>query len=213
LSSPYLAIQHIAESQTDKATTANEAFDGLDSSVNAQTTIAISDADTSLTLDQTTSAGVLKLTGSLTADRYISIPASNRAFIVRNACTGGNLIIRVVGGGGASVSVAPGSLVPLYCDATDVIALGGGGSGSTGGGGTGGTGGSIAYDVVPTGAINGSNIAFVFPNAPNPPASLQFFKNGRKQMQNIDGTLSGATWTFYTAPATGDVLIAGSYTF
>jgi len=213
MATPYLSIPHIAAAQNSKEVTANDAFDRFDASINAQASIGMSDADVTVTAAQMASAGVLQFTGTLTADRYVNIPASDRAFIVRNSTIGGfSLIVQVIGAAGASISVPTASLAALYCDAADVIAIGGGGGG-TGGGGTGGTGSLTAYDVTPTPAIDGSTAAFTFPNAPNPPSSLQFFKNGRKQMQGIDGTLSGAVWTYNTPPAIDDVHIAGSYTY
>jgi hypothetical protein len=213
MATPFLGVPHIAAAQDSKEVTANDAFDRLDASVNAQVSIAMSDGDITLTQAQMASAGVLQFTGTLTADRYVNIPAIDRAFIVRNSTIGGfNLIVQVIGAAGASISVPTASLAALYCDAVDVIAVGGGGGGG-GGGGTGGTGSLTAYDVTPTPAIDGSTSAFTFPNAPNPPSSLQFFKNGRKQMQGIDGTLSGAVWTYNTPPAIDDVHIAGSYTY
>jgi len=220
MATPSLAIQHIQQSQDSKEVTANDAFDALDNSVNAQATIANANADLTLTQEQLASAGCIKITGALTADRYVNLPSVERAFILRNGTTGGfNIIVQVTGAAGASVAVAPAELTPLYCDSVDVIAVGGGGGG-TGGGGTGGTGSLTAYDITPTGTINGTdgtdgNPTFTFPNAPNPPGSLQFFKNGRKQMQGIDGTLSGAVWTYASGsiPVTGDVHIAGSYTY
>jgi hypothetical protein len=215
MASPYLAVQHIQESQNQKEVTANAAFDKIDSSVNGQTVIALTDADLTLTSDQMSSGGVLKFTGAITADRYINIPASARAFILRNSTTGGfNLIAQVVGAAGASVSVASGSLTALYCDSADVIAVGGGGGG-TSGGGSGGTGSLTAYDITPAGTINGSNAVFTLPNAPNPAQSLQLFKNGRKMFSSIDFTIAGNTITYQSGsvPQSGDVHIAGSYTY
>ena len=219
MATPFLAIGHIAESQNNKEVTANAAFDAFDSSINGQAEIAMTDVDATLTAEQMASGGILKFTGTLTADRYVNIPASERAFVARNSTTGGfSLIVQVTGAAGASVSVPSATLAALYCDSADVFAVGGGGTGGTGG--SGGTGALTAYDIVPTGTINGTdgtdgNDTFTFPNAPNPPSSLQFFKNGRKQMQGIDGTLSGAVWTYASGsiPVSGDVHIAGSYTY
>ena len=215
MSTPQLAITHIAAAQNNKEVTANEAFDLLDNAMNAQVSIAMTDADVTLTQAQLASGGVLKFTGALTADRYINVPAIDRSFIVRNATTGGfNLIVQVIGSAGASASVAPSALGALYCDSVDVIAVGGGGGG-TGGGGTGGTGSLTSFDITPTGTIDGSNPTFTLPNAPNPAASLQLFKNGRKMFSTIDFTISGVTITYQSGsiPQVGDVHVAGSYTY
>ncbi len=203
MATPYLAIQQIAESQNQKEVTANAAFDALDSSVNGQTTIAMTDADITLTQAQTASGGVLQFTGTLTADRYVNIPPINRAFSVRNSCTGGNLIVQVVGAGGVSVSVPLNGLIPMYCDSVGVYALGG--SVVSGGGG----GGAAATEHTPVGTINGSNAVFTLPSVPAP-GTLNLYTNGRRMMLGIDFTLSSATITYLTGsiPQTGDVHIA-----
>jgi hypothetical protein len=215
MASPYSAIVHVAAAQDQKEVTMNAAVDRMDALVNAQVPIAMTDADQTLSQDQTTSGVVLQFTGALTADRYINIPAIDRAFVVRNSTTGGfNVIVQVIGAAGASVAVAPGTLTSLYCDSVDVMAIGGGGGG-TGGGGTGGTGSLPAYDITPTGVIDGTNAIFTLPNAPNPAASLQLSKNGRDMYSGIDFTLSGLTITYLTAsiPQPTDVHRAKSFTY
>jgi hypothetical protein len=189
----YLGIPFIAESQNSKEITANAAFDALDSSVNGQTIIPMSDADVTLTQDQTASGGVLKFTGTLTADRYANIPAVNRAFAVRNSCTGGNIVVQVVGATGASIAVPPGTLTLLYCDAADVFAMGGSVVGGGGGGG-----GAAQAEYIPTGTIDGSNAVFTLPVTPT--GAINLYKNGVRQMGGgIDFTLSGNTITYVTA--------------
>jgi hypothetical protein len=218
MGTPYLGIPHIQAAQDQKEVTANDAFDFFDAAMNAQVPIPFAvDADMTITQAQLASGGVLQFTGAITADRYINVPAIDRAFIVRNSTTGGfNVIVQVAGAAGASVPVSAGTLTALYCDSVDVIAIGGGGGGT--GGGTGGTGSLTAYDITPTGVIDGTNPTFTLPNAPNPPASLQLFKNGRKMFMFIDFTISGLTITYETgsipqAGTTPDVHIAGSYTY
>ena len=64
---------------------------------------------------------------------------------------------------------------------------------------------------VPSGTINGSNLAFTLANAPNPTASLKLFKNGTMLQENVDYTLVNQTITFISAavtPAPGDSLCA-----
>ena len=204
MASPYLALPDIAAAQDQKEVTANAAIHGLDSAINGQTTIAMTDADQTLTQAQTASGGVLQFTGALTADRYVNIPAINRAFTVRNSTTGGfNLIVQVLGSGGASVSV-PAGLVSLYCDAVGVFSLGGG-TVVSGGGGT-------DAEYIPSGTIDGSNAVFTLPTgqtityvtASIPQAGttpdvhvvvvtgsvVNLYKNGRRMMKGIDFNLS-----------------------
>jgi len=88
-----------------------------------------------------------------------------------------------------------------------------GSSGPCGGGG-GGTAGLFADGEVPGGAVNSSNTSFTLPHAPDPPASLQLFRNGLLMRDSSDYTLTGSAVTFYVAstPQTGDLLTA-SYRF
>jgi hypothetical protein len=209
LATPYLAISQIAASQDQKEVTANAAFNALDSSVNGQTTIAMTDADITLTQAQTASGGVLQFTGTLTADRYVNVPAINRAFSVRNSCTGGNLIVQVLGSGGASVSVPLNGLIPLYCDSVGVYALGGS---VVSGGGGGGVGGSAQAEYIPTGVIDGSNPTFTVPTVPT--GAFNLYKNGVRMTGNgIDFTLTGNSFTYVSgsipqAGTTPDVHVA-----
>lgn len=64
----------------------------------------------------------------------------------------------------------------------------------------------FADDIVPSGAIDGSNVVFTLPQAPNPQDSLDLFLNGIRLTEGIAYTLSGATITYETAytPQVGD---------
>jgi hypothetical protein len=201
-STPYLLISHIASAQTQKELTANEAFDFLDSAINAQVAFAMGDADITLSQIQAASGGVLQFTGALTADRFVNLPASNRAIIVRNGTTGGhNIIVQVTGGAGASVAV-PNSIVALYCDGADVFALGGS---VVSGGGGGGGGGGTQQEYIPTGVINGSNDTFTVPTVPT--GAFNLYKNGRRMMGGgINFTLTGNTFVYVA----GDIPQAGT---
>lgn len=63
-----------------------------------------------------------------------------------------------------------------------------------------------AYNWIPTGAIDGSNKTFTLRSVPAW-SSLHLYKNGLRQILGIDYTLSGATITFRTAPASGDAVV------
>ena len=135
MSTPQLAITHIAESQNNKEVTANDAFDLLDNSDNAKVSFANTDTDMTLTQLQLASGGCIVITGALTADRHVNLPAISRSFIFKNGTSGGhNLIVQVTGAPGTTISV-PGSagLIEIYSDGTNVSALTGG-SGVGGGG-------------------------------------------------------------------------------
>jgi hypothetical protein len=65
-------------------------------------------------------------------------------------------------------------------------------------------------DEVPGGTINGTNAAFTLANVPNPPASLELFRNGLLLTQGGDYTLSANAITFASGavPQPNDVLAA-----
>jgi hypothetical protein len=81
-----------------------------------------------------------------------------------------------------------------------------------------GTGGGGPTTPVPTfvdfetpaGLMDGSNAVFTLSQVPNPPESLQMFRNGLLQKQSVDFSLSGNAVTFIPAavPTIGDILLA-----
>lgn len=124
MSTPYLGIIHIAASQNQKEVTANAAFDTLDAALNAEASFALTDAATALTLATFQMASlVLKLTGTLTANRNVIVPASARLFAILNASTGGHSVtVKTASGTGIAVFAANGYVL-LYCDGTNVVAI------------------------------------------------------------------------------------------
>jgi hypothetical protein len=131
VSTPSLAITHIAAAQNQKEVTANAAFDALDNADNAEVSFANADADMMLTQAQLASGGCIKITGALTANRHVNLPAISRSFVFVNATSGGHsLIVQVTGAPGATVSIsAVLGLVELFSDATNIYALTGGSGG------------------------------------------------------------------------------------
>ncbi len=70
---------------------------------------------------------------------------------------------------------------------------------------------SLVHGEVPSGTVNGSNTAFTLSATPAT-GSLNLFQNGVRLKITEDYTLSTATITFVTAPATGDLLLADYFT-
>lgn len=67
-------------------------------------------------------AAVLNITGAPGATRTVFVPASSKVYLVRNSTTGSQTInVRVVGGGGAAVTVIDNALNFIYCDGTDCL--------------------------------------------------------------------------------------------
>ena len=54
----------------------------------------------------------------------------------------------------------------------------------------------FADDIVPSGTMDGVNLVFTLPQAPNPAASLNLFKNGTRLTEGIGYTLNGVTITY-----------------
>lgn len=66
------------------------------------------------------------------------------------------------------------------------------------------------YDETPTGAVNGSNVTFGLLRIPYPVASLTLIQNGLV----LSGfSVTGTVITFAVAPASGNPIIAKSYTW
>lgn len=116
--SPNLLIDHIAASQAQKEVTANAAFDALDKALCQFTSIALTDADLTLTDAQMLGNMALKFTGTLTAFRTITVPAHAKLLFVDNATTGGfSLSVKVPSG--TTITINSGERKLLYCDGAD----------------------------------------------------------------------------------------------
>ncbi len=95
---PALGITHIAQGQSQKEVTANEAFDILDANVNIFFSASLGDADLTLTDDQFIKNGLFRFVGSMTTDRTVTLPGSPRRMIFWNETTGNFNIIFTYGG-------------------------------------------------------------------------------------------------------------------
>jgi hypothetical protein len=124
---PNLALDHIEESQDDKEVTANEALDRLDASVNTYLPIALSDANLALSATQEYDSGALEFTGALTANRTITMRASDRKITVFNNTTGGFALVFTTGSGTTFTLRNKGvAEISVDTSANKVIGVGGG---------------------------------------------------------------------------------------
>jgi|SRR5580693_6687946 hypothetical protein len=84
--------------------------------------------------------------------------------------------------------------------------------GTSGACGTGGGTGSTVFvdSETPAGTLDGVNAAFTLVNSPNPPLSLQLYRNGLLLKQTLDYTLSNNSITFQSGavPRPTDILLA-----
>ena len=123
------------------ATLLNSDLAYIDAGVNGMLTIPVG-GQTTYTLEAAGDAGDqaryawYNFTGVLTANCTVTIPANQKIGIIKNGTTGGFNIVLTTGSGN-SLTVSTASIVPYYCDGTNVVLLpwggtsGGGGSGLT----------------------------------------------------------------------------------
>jgi len=118
--SPNLLIDHIAANQAQKEVTANAGFDALDQALCGLLTKALADADATLTATEALTAIYLRVTGTLTAARTITVPANRKPLMVENATTG-SFAVTIKTPSGAGVTINAGLRKILYCDGTDMV--------------------------------------------------------------------------------------------
>lgn len=194
---PSLALAHIAANQNQPEVTANDAFDGFDAAQNAQVSFANADSTLSLSQANMASGMVFLITGALTGDRDVQVPAIARFFVAKNNTTGGhNITVKTASGSGIAIAAADGYVI-LYCDATNVVAIG------TAAAVPGGL--NFADAEVPSGTIDGVNNTFTLAHTPSPSGSLILIRNGAAQRAGgSDFTLTTNSIAYAGAPASGD---------
>ena len=121
---PNLAVTHIEESQANKEVTANEAFDIFDKSDNTYASVAMTDANLSLSNAQENQSGFLEFTGTLTAARTVTLRANDRRLAVYNNTTGGFALTFT--DGGTSATVRSKEIALLHSDGSNVRKIAGG---------------------------------------------------------------------------------------
>lgn len=122
MSSPNLAIVHVAASQNQKEVTVNAAVDALDGALAGLFAHAMTDANYTVPDADAIGNMVFKFTGALTAGRNIVVPVNKKLYMVSNGTSGGfNLTVKTPSGTGIAVTSA--AFVILYCDGTNVITI------------------------------------------------------------------------------------------
>lgn len=134
-STPVRDIELIEVGSLGKETLSNDSFTNLSLGISGAATIPLSSTDHTLT---TTNDGeamrfVLILTGTLTANVNLLVPAESRVYVVDNRTTGAfTVTCRPAAGGGIAVEQNARTLI--YCDGSNVYPVasgtGGGGGGS-----------------------------------------------------------------------------------
>lgn len=97
----------------------------VDQAIAGYMSIAMSDANYTLTASQGASDqsrnAILNFTGTLTATRYVELPASTTKWYIVSNNTNYPLTFQVTGSGGATYTLANGSTGIIYTDATNVF--------------------------------------------------------------------------------------------
>jgi len=105
--------------------TANTDFELIEEMASGVATIALADADATLTMTDGASAGirhkVVLFTGTLTTTRTLTVAATDaqQMWVMKNS-TGQSIIIKQ-GSGAATVTIANGDLALVYCDGSDEV--------------------------------------------------------------------------------------------
>lgn len=116
-----LLATKIEASQSQKEVTSNAAFDIFDKAIAGSLSKAVTAADVTLSDDEARNA-ILNISGTLTGNRALIVPARTKIYAVYNG-TAGAFTLTVKTSGGTGIAVTQGSRVILYCDGTNVVAL------------------------------------------------------------------------------------------
>ena len=111
----------VANAQSQKEVTINNALTQLSSAMNSSLAISFTANARTLSASEYTRyhnfvCGTVSATGTLT------VPLTNRNFVINNSANSGYAIL-VKGTSGAVGTVAASSVYELYCDGTNVVSL------------------------------------------------------------------------------------------
>lgn len=115
MTSPNLAIAHVAAAQNQKEVTVNDAIDALDRALTDLLTVSFAAGPVTLTVAQFRAAAVFAPTAALTANATLTVPQLRRAFGVINSDATYSL---TVARGSTSHVVKPGRSANFYSDGT-----------------------------------------------------------------------------------------------
>lgn len=117
---PILGITEVAQSQSSKEVTINNATLALEQAMNQALTTAVT-GTTNMSNANAAQNMVFKFTGTAGA-QTVNFPARKRFMWINNA-TNGVLSVRVTGAVGAAVAIAAGTAGFLYTDGTDFFSM------------------------------------------------------------------------------------------
>lgn len=114
-------MTEISASQSQKEVTANNAFQAFDNAIAGKLSQAITTADVTLS-DADARNAIIELTGTLTGNRNLIVPARTKIYAVYNG-TSGAYTVTVKTSGGSGVTVPQGTREFIYCDGTNVVRM------------------------------------------------------------------------------------------
>jgi hypothetical protein len=126
---PNFLITEIASNQNQKEVTANQAFVELEAALSNAITIAMSDADYTLTATENGQAlGNLAFvfTGTITALRNVIVPNQKKLYLVMNgtsASLGFSIEVKTSAGTGVTITNGTTAYTLVYCDGVNVVAI------------------------------------------------------------------------------------------
>ena len=172
MATPNLNLDHVTEGQTNKETTANAAFDGLDNAMNTVLEVAVT-GNVNLTTAQFRNAYIFVLTGTPGGDFTVTFPGPiARTFAIANL-TGDTAFIELEDAASDAQEVAAGATGSFATDGVTFYNLA---VGVAGGGGSGGVGSS---------SITIEEEGVVIAGA----GTLNFTGSGVNASENSDGTV------------------------
>lgn len=125
-----LGVPFVSTNQASPEIVVNTAIDSLDRATQHQSSIAMSNADYTLTAAQFVGCAFVIMTGALTGDKNVIVPIQNadgntlqHLFVASNATSGGhNLTFKTAAGTGIALAASDGPCL-LFADGTNVVAL------------------------------------------------------------------------------------------
>ncbi len=120
--SPVLLYEHIVQGQGQKEVFSNEADDTLERKLTTEATINVGGTgDYNFSNDEVRDLRI-ELTGLLTGDRNLQVPARNMLYQFVNNTTGAFVLtLQVVGGAGVTVDISRGFTYWFWCDGVDIL--------------------------------------------------------------------------------------------
>lgn len=120
--SPILLYEHIVQGQGQKEVFSNEADDTLERKMTTQASIDVNGTGDYNFSDEEVRDLRIELTGLLTGNRALNVPARNMLYQFVNNTTGAFVLtLQVIGGAGVSVDISRGLTYWIWCDGADIF--------------------------------------------------------------------------------------------